>query len=110
MKDVVRYSEAFKLRLVEDAAGGEYAVYSLLCGSATNYIGRIRPLLRPDRALRGTGGSLYLLPDSPKRAKGYRFNPLRLAAGCIGNKLDTSLLNSIPKAVQTPAGRPGAPS
>jgi hypothetical protein len=35
------------------------------------YIGRIRRYA-PDRALR-----LYLLPDSPKRAKGYRFNPLR---------------------------------
>jgi transposase-like protein len=25
MKDVIRYSEAFKLRLVEDVAGGEYS-------------------------------------------------------------------------------------
>jgi hypothetical protein len=41
--------------------------------------------LRPDRALR-----LYLLPDSPKRAKGYRFNPLRLAVGYISSKTRNS--------------------
>jgi hypothetical protein len=34
------------------------------------------PARAPDRAFR-----LYLLPHSPKRAKGYRFNPLRLAVG-----------------------------
>jgi hypothetical protein len=28
--------------------------------------------------------------DNPKRAKGYRFNPLRLAVGRIGNKTRSS--------------------
>jgi hypothetical protein len=40
------------------------------------------PAQAPDRAFRGTSGvsgcSLYLLPDTPERAKGYRFYPLRV--------------------------------
>jgi hypothetical protein len=44
-------------------------IYNFILGAS----GRINNRMRPDRALR-----LYLLPDTPERAKGYRFNPLRL--------------------------------
>jgi hypothetical protein len=46
VKEVVRYGEAFKLRLVEDIAGGKYRAVQprLGAGNCSTYRGRNQPV------------------------------------------------------------------